>query len=143
MEVLYIAYGMYSQGRFMQNHCQDTPASMWRTGYVGTVNLRSHMPTMKIRQPKSGLRDLPSMMDLHEWLTLGNTTRTHQGVDGPPRELPSLPLFTLRSSFARCERALWRHLLATRTKENCTPSLGQPSPRPRQRRHHRRSRPLC
>ena len=60
------------------------------------------------------------MMDLHEWLTFGNTTRTHQGAEGPPRELPSLPLFTLRSLFARCKGALWRHLLATYKKENYT-----------------------
>ena len=59
-------------------------------------------------------------MDLHEWLTFGNTTRTHQGAEGPPRELPSLPLFKLRSLFVRCERALWRHLLTTYKKENCT-----------------------
>ena len=60
------------------------------------------------------------MMNLHEWLTFGNRTRTHQGAEGPPRELLSLPLFTLRSLFARCERALWRHLLATYEKKNCT-----------------------
>ena len=29
--------------------------AMWRTGYVDTVNLPSHMPTMKRRQPTSGL----------------------------------------------------------------------------------------
>ena len=29
--------------------------AMWMIGYVDTVNLRSHMPTMKIRQPPSGL----------------------------------------------------------------------------------------
>ena len=61
------------------------------------------------------------MMDLHKWLTFENTTRTHQGAEGPPRELPSLlPFFTSRSLFARRERALWRHLLATYKKENCT-----------------------
>ena len=38
------------------------------------------------------------MMDLHEWLTFGNTTRTHQGTEGPPREPPSLPLFHIEIS---------------------------------------------
>ena len=35
-------------------------------------------------------------MDLHESLTFGNTNRTQQGAEGPPRELPTLPLFTMR-----------------------------------------------
>ena len=52
--------------------------------------------------------DLKSMMDLHEWLTIGDTTRTHQGAEGPPRKLPSLPLFKLRY-----ERALPGHVLVT------------------------------
>ena len=59
------------------------------------------------------------MMDLHEWMTFGNTIRTHQGAEGPPRERPSLPLFffTLKYLFARCERALWRHVLATQEEK--------------------------
>ena len=36
--------------------------AMWRTGYIDTANLRSHMPTMKRRQPTSGLRGPPSLM---------------------------------------------------------------------------------
>ena len=46
------------------------------------------------------------MMDLHECWTFGNTTRTHQGAEDPPRELPSLPGLTLRCLFARCDRFL-------------------------------------
>ena len=30
------------------------------------------------------------MMDLHEWLTFANITRTHQEIKGPPRERPTL-----------------------------------------------------
>ena len=37
-------------------------------------------------------------MDLHEWLTFGNTTRTYQGTEGPPRELLSLILFHVEIS---------------------------------------------
>ena len=38
------------------------------------------------------------MMDLQEWLTFGNTIRTHPGAEGPPRELPSLPPFHIEIS---------------------------------------------
>ena len=37
-------------------------ATLWRIGYVDTVNLRSQMPTTKRRQPASGLRGAPSLM---------------------------------------------------------------------------------
>ena len=56
--------------------------NMWRTGYVDTVNLRSQMPAMKIHQPTSGLRDPPSLMDLHNGWRSGNKPRTRQGAKG-------------------------------------------------------------
>ena len=65
------------------------------------------------------------MMDLHEWLTSTNTTRTHQGAEGPPRERRLLLLFTLRPLFARCERALCTSL--SHKKENCG---SRPRPNP-------------
>ena len=46
---------------------------MWRTGYVDSVNLRAHMPTMKIHQQKNvqfmryAINDGSSY-----WLMLGN-----------------------------------------------------------------------
>ena len=45
---------------------------------------------------------------------------------------PHSPLFTLRSLFARCEKALWRHLLATylvKRKKTARQSLGQTCPK--------------
>ena len=80
------------------------------------VTHANHEDTLtNVRSMRSAINDGPSRM-----LTFGNTTRTHQRAEGPPRELTSLPLLTFRSLFARCERALWRHLLAIRKKENCT-----------------------
>ena len=43
----------------MDKHMKE--GAMWRTGYIDSVNLRSHMATMKIRQPTSDLRDP------HQW----------------------------------------------------------------------------
>ena len=47
--------------RLICTHIRLICICMWRIGFVDTVNLRSHMPTMKRRQPTSGLRGLPSM----------------------------------------------------------------------------------
>ena len=37
-------------------------------------------------------------MDLHERLTFGNATRTHQGAKGPPQKRPTLPTFHVEIS---------------------------------------------
>lgn len=62
--------------------------------YVDAINLQSHMRTMKIYQPMSGLRDPPSwmvfiMVDAQEY-----KPRTLPGSDGssPTRRAPTLSL---------------------------------------------------
>ena len=66
--------------------------AMWRIGHVDTVNLRSHMPTMKGRQPTSSLRGPSSfmvfiMVDVREY-----KPERSQGEKGPLRERPLLSL---------------------------------------------------
>ena len=79
-------------------------------------------------------------MDLHEWLTPGNTTRTPRGAEGSPRELPSLPLFTSRPPRDARELCGDTPLPHIRNK-TASQAFGQTGPRPRQRRHNRRRRP--
>ena len=57
--------------------------------------------------------DSPSLMDLHEGLMFGNTTQTHRGAEGPPRQRPSLLLFHVAISLREMRESLWRHLLGT------------------------------
>ena len=77
------------------------------------------------------------MMDLHEWFTFANTTRTRQGAEGPPRELPTLPRFHIEISLPSSRDA--RELcggtsLPHKKKENCPsrprPNLSKTSKRP-------------
>ena len=68
------------------------------------------------------------MMGLHEWLTFGNTTRTHQGAKGPPRERPTLPPFHTEISLRDMRgRFCGGTSLPHKTNEICAP---RPRPNP-------------
>ena len=74
----------------------------WIRGYVDTVNLRSHMPTMKRHQPTSGQRGPPSLMifimvDVREY-----KPRTSQGAKGPLLT-GERPLLSLIYKISPCE----------------------------------------
>ena len=114
---------------------------MWRIVYVDTVNPRSHMPTMKRRQPTSGLRGPPSLMvfiiiDVREY------TERSQGERVPYEERPFLSLICKISPCETRGRFCGGTSLPHIRKKTARQGLGQTGPRPRQRGHHRRRRPL-